>query len=792
MGSTHILYTTPHYTTLHHSTAHYTTAQHTTPQHSTLHHSTAHCTALHYITIYYRTLHITRDHNANHYPLTLYRHGHRLDAADKQWHLTSPTPYDPPLTYGGWMHSRTVGARIAAVLRDEASESLVSTSTSSSSPSPSPSPSPSHSHPRKRRRFRIILHSSPFIRCVQTSIAISAGLASNPAPSSTTSTTSTNLADSSPPPTQAGTLRSTQTSYFPNPAPTKTRPDVPIPTSASSHDTSSDPPKRIEKAVLRLDAFLGEWLSPDYFEHITPPPKSALMLATAKAELLRRSSYHDYPHFHVRVHSTASSQLWGNLSSHHAIPGTPPVHGPHSISSLDTLSHLAHSLPGYEGGPNGHLDSKGAHEHHQGPGYVFPVPSYAISTSEPIPKGYVAHARDDCVSIDYQWDSSRDNLAWGDGGTLPEEWAAMHQRFRKGLRRLVDWYGSTENAGEMVTRTAHISHPPEPDCAIGGEEDGDIEDVVVLVSHGAGCNALIGALTQQPVLADIAMSSLTIAKRRADFDSRNISLTREKSFTSLHAALPMSRAKMPEIYELKLFANTDHLSTPSPSRSTSLAVPSPRARGSTGFTSALKEINFGSLYGGSPGGSPRHSPNASLGNMRRPPGSPSLVIGPSVYNENTGGITVGSGTSGFSVTRPDRSGSGTWGLWSPSQEDNEHEKESEEPMFLDFSHEKSIKDKDVKNTTVKDEKSATLIDADKLTDTTTTFDQKRTSTNRDQDETWRHQHDEENDVFDEDPVPRLWGGTGNGGLWGAPRLPGEAERLRDFSLSKRRWTVTER
>jgi hypothetical protein len=35
-------------------------------------------------------------------------------------------------------------------------------------------------------------------------------------------------------------------------------------------------------------------------------------------------------------------------------------------------------------------------------------------------------------------------------------------------------------------------------------------------------------------------------------------------------------------------------------------------------------------------------------------------------------------------------------------------------------------------------------------------------------------------------------GDGLGGLWGLPRPPGEAERYRDVSLSKRRWTTTER
>jgi hypothetical protein len=35
-------------------------------------------------------------------------------------------------------------------------------------------------------------------------------------------------------------------------------------------------------------------------------------------------------------------------------------------------------------------------------------------------------------------------------------------------------------------------------------------------------------------------------------------------------------------------------------------------------------------------------------------------------------------------------------------------------------------------------------------------------------------------------------GAGTGGLWGVPRPPDDADRLRDGSGSKRRWTVTER
>ncbi|KAI0438761.1 hypothetical protein F4803DRAFT_534023 [Xylaria telfairii] len=704
------------------------------------------------------------------------RHGNRLDAADKQWHLSSPTPYDPPLTYGGWMHSRNVGARIATILRDDVV---------ARAPSDIPSePSSSSSSPLvpTRRRFRVVLHSSPFLRCVQTSIAISAGLAVNPASASASLSVPPSIAD--PPPPRAGDVQLT-------------------PASASFHGHQGG---HVDKAVLRLDPFLGEWLSPEYFEHITPPPKSALMLATAKAELLRRSSYHDYPHFHHRVHSSASSHLWGNISghSHNGDLGTPPAHDALIPSPLDTLSQIVDSIPGHQGHCNvlsDHIGPRGTpHDHHRAHGYVYPIPSYALSTSEPIPRGYVAHARDACLSIDYQWDSSRDSLAWGDGGRLPEEWASMHQRFRRGLRRLVDWYGSTENASYMVTRTAHATRPSEPDGLLDGHRGDEIEDVVVLVSHGAGCNALIGAITQQPVLADVAMSSLTMAKRHAGFDAQNISLTRQKSLSSLDTAHLMSRATFREMYDLKLFANTDHLVTPSTTvlnRTASLPRPNTRPRLSSGYTSTLKEMNLGSLYGSSSRNGRDQSPNASLGSIRRVSGVPAMAMKPSIYNVNGEGVTVGNAMSSFSVTRPDRSGSGTWGLWSPRQDDHEHDEEPGTPMFLDFSHEiPNSNDNGVTDTTKNAEENPTsLVDANKPVCTTnTTFHGKNSSSEacgHDQQASGHH-HDEEHDEFDEDTVPRLWAGTGNGGLWGTPRPPGEAERLRDFSSSKRRWTVTER
>ncbi|KAI1374008.1 hypothetical protein F4677DRAFT_427880 [Hypoxylon crocopeplum] len=698
------------------------------------------------------------------------RHGKRLDAADKQWHLSSPTPYDPPLTYGGWMQSKTVGARIASILQEREAEDEAEAVVASQGPDAIPIG-------QKKRHYKVIIHSSPFLRCVQTSIAIAAGLASNP-PLPTPS-------ERSPSP------RSTQVSPLSS-APARTRPAI------STHASlSQDPPNlnAFEKSVLRLDAFLGEWLSPDYFEHITPPPKSSLMLATAKAELLRRENYNDYPHFHTRHAPSGSPQLWNAFPSRGsplASSMTPESDVP---SSLDNLSSLKGGLPRFRSDSVGGLDPRAAHkashlESASRPGYVSPVPSYALSTSEPIPRGYVAHARDACVDVDYQWDSSRDNLGWGDGGVLPEEWASMHQRFRKGLRRLIEWYSTVENPGEMVTKTASSpksfkstrEESVRENFSVQNDAEIEIENVVVLVSHGAGCNALMGAITQQPVLIDVGMSSITMAERKPAFDHDFNTDIYEKPASSLEEPLITKRSLIAEMFELKLFANTDHLSAVTPpamSRSSSAAGRNSRGRYNNGFTSALKDINFGaSLYGGSASGSRSNSANASLGSMRR--GSPVMPL--SVWapptNTGSGGVAVGSGVSSLPSTRTNRSSSS--GLWTPPGQDGDvTEKQGETPSLLNLNNENEIettKGYDEGAPEVREHDSASNHES---LDSATMPMSKSGSL-----------HSEEHDTFDEESVPRLWAGTG--GLWGAPRPPGEAERIRDFRKSKRRWTVNER
>lgn len=695
------------------------------------------------------------------------RHGNRLDAADKQWHLSSPAPYDPPLTYGGWLQSRMVGARIASIIQDREAEEDASAAVNQT--------------PRKRRRYNVILHSSPFLRCVQTSIAISSGLALEPSPSPSRTPTSGQSPRTKP-------TRVNQISSFSNPAPSRTRPAM-APENDSSNTTQS--PINIKRSVLRLDPFLGEWASPDYFDHITPPPRSALMLASAKAELLRKEDYNSYAHFNAKPVPSTPSALWNSpsLRSPLATHAESADDGHPGSPGLDSLSKLDEALPSpalkspWAVARRGSIAATPV-------GYTAPTPPYAVSASDPIPIGYVAHARDACVDVDYQWDSSRDSLAWGDGGVLPEEWAAMHQRFRKGLKRLVEWYSTTDRPGDMVTKMScavklpHGNSKPSESAVDEGDDDVETENIVVLVSHGAGCNALVGGVTAQPVLADVAMSSLTVARRRPAYDSANS--IDASALASLDDAFSRRKMSIPDMYEMTLFANSDHLMPGAGSLSRSSSINgSSRARFNGPLSPALRDASFSAHYGQV---SPVHrsnSVNASLGSMRRSSQVPS--ISDRVSQADKGGITVGSGVTTF--IKPTHTRSNSKGLWEPRQETDKAQEDL--PITLNFEHER-----EVKKPTPLDLKA----DKDGKSNGHMPVQPPETAVEDSIDEKIKPKpHSEKRDASDGAPSPSLWGSsgggggaTGGGGLWGAPRPPGEAERIRDLTHSKRRWTVNER
>ncbi|MCJ1260770.1 hypothetical protein MMC22_000633 [Lobaria immixta] len=526
------------------------------------------------------------------------RHGARLDAADSQWHLTSPTPYDPPLTYGGWKQAQALGGRIATILRSretlsdtELHDGILKNPGLAALDGLENGKEGSHSHqsqPGRRRKQRLIIHSSPFLRCVQTSIAISAGLEQSQGLHNASSQSSHPKPHTHPHQMHSGSphLRamdhwhSPYLSAIPEPGENEIEPSR----------KSQAKPTSTSKARLRVDAFLGEWLSPDYFEEITPPADSVMMIASAKADLLRQGE-----HLEI-LQSTNGSTLshgnfpggWGSGRSMASASAEDGEDGP-----LGNMSDLSQRLPRFSRSQthtgSAPLGIRASHNTTRAGekvvsnvrGYTPPTPAYAISPSDPIPLGYVAHARDACVDVDYQWDSMRLPHDWGDGGCIGEEWSSMHKRFRRGLHNMINWYRGCdtrtreENIREDATRHAE----PNVEPSEGHEEETDT--ILVLVTHGAGCNALIGALTNQPVLMNVGMASLTMAVRKENPITSKFSLSSSSSSSDASTTASQTRRRsiidlgISDDYDVKIIASTDHLRLPSQPSPASLTQHSP-------------------------------------------------------------------------------------------------------------------------------------------------------------------------------------------------------------------------
>jgi len=79
-----------------------------------------------------------------------------------------------------------------------------------------------------------------------------------------------------------------------------------------------------------------------------------------------------------------------------------------------------------------------------------------------------------------------------------------------------------------------------------------------LVTHAAGCNALMGALTNQPVLIDFGLASLSMAVRKE-------SSPRHTSPVNGHSVSPVGRRRssvdfgLAEEYEVQIMASASHL-----------------------------------------------------------------------------------------------------------------------------------------------------------------------------------------------------------------------------------------
>ncbi|KAE8393449.1 hypothetical protein BDV23DRAFT_36538 [Aspergillus alliaceus] len=537
--------------------------------------------------------------------IVIARHGARLDAADKNWHLTSPTPYDPPLSYGGWLQSRALGARVIDVLQSLDNDSLSGEIDAEKLPS-------FRLRPLKRKR-RIIIHSSPYLRCLQTSIAISSGISQN---------------------------YSEITCALSGPMSGVSQPNgfLSAPAGSPTQDATASPATD-QRCLLRVDAFLGEWLCPDYFDEITPPPKSERLVAAAKAELLRRDSV--VPEADTKPPTGFFPGGWGSLGNFS--PLSPPIDEEDRIAnttytsnerregqrnragSCDTLrsadtphtrrmlSKINTNLPPIPDGV-----------------YMPPTPSYAISPSEPIPTGYVTHAREACMKIDYPWDSMRDPLDWGNGGEYGEEWSTMHTRFHTGLDRMVRWYREHDGSLCSGRRRRHsqlsLSESAE-ESKLPDDEDEITDTVLVIVTHGAGCNALIGALTGEPALVDISTASLTLAvheDRAAVADKADSIGGPVAPYRPAHERFSL------QDYKLQLVASTDHLRPVTNPSASILSPPSSLTSPSTTYR-------------------PRFATRPSLSQG-------GFVIGPSPVS--------GPGTRSWTFSRPSTAPRGAIGLWS--------------------------------------------------------------------------------------------------------------------------------
>ena len=420
------------------------------------------------------------------------------------------------------------------------------------------------SHRARRRRHKVVIHTSPFLRCVQTSIAISAGIAQHQGPSNPNS----NQAHSRPHLMHSGSPHIRAIDGWKSP-------HLSAIAEPEDNGMSRRKKKRVHRTLLRVDAFLGEWLSPEYFDKITPPPESKMMVASSRADLLHHGDLVNIIQTSNRT-SSGQGNFPGGWNSGNATESKSP--NSDEDAPRTELSSLGQATPRL-GRANSHsvgsspkrsdLTFNGGAERSpapESPTYMPPIPSYAISPSQPIPPGYVSHARDACVKVDSLWDSLRPPLEWGSGGEYGEEWSAMHKRFRKGLHEMISWYrghDDSETLKPMKDESLEEGFPgredPE-DC-----DDDETDTVLILVTHGAGCNALIGALTSQPVLLDVGMASLTMAVRKS-IGYKRVSSPQSEDVPASPSRMRHSLIDLgvSEDYEVKLTASTEHLRAGSP------------------------------------------------------------------------------------------------------------------------------------------------------------------------------------------------------------------------------------
>jgi hypothetical protein len=638
-----------------------------------------------------------------------------------------------------------------------------------------------------------VIHSSPYLRCVQTSTAVAAGLSQYQPP------VVPNLKTPVPTKEKATASEKTPATKVSEANSYSLRPMTLQPLADPNLEVFPKPHNGPEKILLRIDAFLGEWLSPDYYEDITPPPNSTLMVAGAKADLLRRGDY-------IQEMSNKSNSKgffpggWGGKgAAADEATGATKASSP-SMRSLASVGFLRERSSSYDS--NSLQKTKSREDvaplapltpHAGSRVYEPPIPSYSISPSDTIPRGYFAHAREACILVDFQWDSMRPPQEWGDGGEYGDEWSTMHKRFRRGLTGMMDWYREhgvvhpkDQISGFMFKEPLRLTPHPvakkktEPFPSFKG--DADVEDdeelVLILLTHGAGCNALLGAITNQPVLIDVGLASLSMAVRRKE----PVKLP-EHAITERRASV--ADPGMSETYEMKIMASVDHLkSGTDPARlqsrsqaSSPAIIPSPSAEPRKRFT----------------GSSGTNSPV-----------DPPFTLGEPYRNWNSNGRrTMSSGSSKMytqSNLNPGTTAPSSGGLWSSpklaptiSAASTSGRSSPGADMVLNFANQQP-KPKSTPKPSTSASSEVVIPAVDGAADITNGLERLNTNEQKEVGDSVAPLSKPRNKNGSSN-APTLWGAKAqtksNAGLWGPPRLDDVYEHRRGLQ-PKRRWTVTER
>lgn len=207
----------------------------------------------------------------------------------------------------------------------------------------------------------------------------------------------------------------------------------------------------------------------------------------------------------------------------------------------------------------------------------------------------------------------------------------MHRRFRRGLMEMIGWY----------KKEGPYYDPQATDEANGPEisTEDDEELVLVLVTHGAGCNALIGALTNQPVLLDVGMGSLTMAVHKGiRTTNKSPPPVRRQSSVPTRRRRSSVDTSQAEEYEMKYTASAEHLRAgadplkiPALQSPHLAAIPESRRGNSTNSSDGTltPELELPTVK------------NAALGSIRR---NRALTLG---SNRTASGDSSGSGSSGL-------------------------------------------------------------------------------------------------------------------------------------------------